>query len=102
MTSIVMPNLCFPGLDFRSAPERAFKRPADAVNTLAREAFRDDMRTERTTRPVPLLGKFTIDDLTDATCKWSEGDGPFLFCGDASIVGRPYCLNHAILAYPNL
>lgn len=47
-------------------------------------------------------GRLELTELCDGVCRWPSGDGPFLFCGDASIAGRPYCLNHAILAYPSL
>jgi GcrA cell cycle regulator len=37
-----------------------------------------------------------FDALTNETCKWPYGDGPFTFCGCAKISDGPYCYGHQI------
>lgn len=41
----------------------------------------------------------SLFQLTNATCKWPFGDGPFTFCGQPSVTGFPYCAHHKALAY---
>lgn len=44
----------------------------------------------------------SLDDLTHGSCRYAYGDGPFTFCGCASMPGRPYCEPHAALCFtPN-
>ena len=38
-------------------------------------------------------------DLTDSTCHWPLGDGPFTFCGCQVQEGSPYCAEHHAVAY---
>lgn len=38
-------------------------------------------------------------ELTDATCRYPYGDGPFTFCGCATRNEKPYCAAHYELAY---
>lgn len=35
-----------------------------------------------------------LQHLTDKTCRWPVGDGPFVFCGTLPHPGKPYCANH--------
>lgn len=41
----------------------------------------------------------TLHTLTNHTCRWPFGDGPFVFCGETVHPGLPYCLGHARIAY---
>lgn len=34
-------------------------------------------------------------ELSEGTCHWPYGDGPFVFCGHAVRHGSPYCPHHA-------
>jgi GcrA cell cycle regulator len=44
-------------------------------------------------QPPAFLG-LPLEQLTDSQCRWPEGDGPFVFCGQSSVLGRPYCALH--------
>jgi hypothetical protein len=35
-----------------------------------------------------------LHELSDTQCRWPEGDGPFVFCGQPVTLGRPYCADH--------
>jgi hypothetical protein len=37
-------------------------------------------------------------DLTDHTCHWPYGDGPFTFCGCPTLFPKPFCSAHTIRA----
>lgn len=44
----------------------------------------------------------TLEELGHKSCRWPVGEfepAVHLFCGDASLPGKPYCLCHAALAY---
>lgn len=49
--------------------------------------------TEIVTVAMPLLM------LTDHRCKFAEGDGPFLFCGQPVKPGTSYCPGHCSIVY---
>ena len=37
--------------------------------------------------------------VTDTTCRYPYGDGPFTFCGCTTLDGKPYCPAHYELSY---
>lgn len=41
-------------------------------------------------KPPEFLG-LTVTQLTDNTCRYPRGDGPFFFCGQPPKEGSPYC-----------
>ena len=41
----------------------------------------------------------TLHELTNKTCKWPFGTGPYTFCGCKPIGGSPYCLKHTKEAF---
>lgn len=44
----------------------------------------------------------TLMDLTSKTCRWPFGDPrdkDFCFCGNPPVIGLPYCMGHARIAY---
>lgn len=46
----------------------------------------------------------SVIDLQSNSCRWPIGDprhSNFHFCGKTAIPGKPYCLEHAQLAYVN-
>lgn len=47
--------------------------------------------------PVPLM--IGLMDLTDTTCRYPIGDGPFVFCGHEKQAGSSYCPGHHALCY---
>jgi GcrA cell cycle regulator len=47
--------------------------------------------------PSAFLG-LPLHELTDSQCRWPDGDGPFLFCGQPASLGQPYCRDHAAKA----
>lgn len=36
----------------------------------------------------------TFEELSSTNCHWPYGNGPFTFCGHASVDGKPYCRAH--------
>lgn len=45
---------------------------------------------------------FTVNDLTSTSCRWPIGDPKdedFHFCGKESLPDKPYCAEHAAIAY---
>lgn len=39
----------------------------------------------------------SLADLTQVSCRYPYGDGPFTFCGHAKFAGHPYCEGHYAL-----
>ncbi|MBP5344070.1 MAG: global cell cycle regulator GcrA-like protein [Alphaproteobacteria bacterium] len=53
----------------------------------------------------PKKHKISILDLKLNTCRWPIGeptDPDFHFCGENTVVGKPYCAKHCILAYTTI
>lgn len=45
---------------------------------------------------------FTVNDLTSCSCRWPVGDPKdkdFHFCGKEALPDKPYCAEHAAVAY---
>ena len=45
---------------------------------------------------------FTVNDLTSTSCRWPIGDPKdedFHFCGKEALPDKPYCAEHAAIAY---
>lgn len=45
---------------------------------------------------------FTVNDLTASSCRWPVGDPKdedFHFCGKEALPDKPYCAEHAAIAY---
>ena len=45
---------------------------------------------------------FTVNDLTSTSCRWPIGDPKdedFHFCGKETLTDKPYCAEHAAIAY---
>lgn len=52
-----------------------------------------------------IAGKIHLTDLKLNTCRWPIGDPTdedFCFCGQQTVVGKPYCLKHCQEAYLNM
>jgi GcrA cell cycle regulator len=52
--------------------------------------------------PVPVSKKILLEQLTDKTCKWPDGDpstDDFHFCGNNTKEETPYCEYHCRMAY---
>ena len=50
-------------------------------------------------------GKIHLTDLKMNTCRWPIGDPKdedFCFCGQQTVMGKPYCLKHCQEAYLNM
>jgi GcrA cell cycle regulator len=42
----------------------------------------------------PAFLALPLHELTDSQCRWPEGDGPFVFCGQPVVLASPYCPDH--------
>ncbi len=43
--------------------------------------------------------RLSIVEIGPGQCRWPYGNGPFHFCGHTAVLGKPYCLDHAQIAY---
>lgn len=62
----------------------------------------DVLPSQSTKVVVAVKGSTTIMTLTDRMCKWPESDPrlpDFRFCGRPADPGKPYCQEHAAIAY---
>lgn len=56
-------------------------------------------------QPKKSAGKVHLIDLKINTCRWPIGDPhdeDFCFCGEQTVMGKPYCLKHCQEAYANM
>lgn len=82
-----------------NGPCEARRQVVRAMHDKARQDradFRDMLRADTATPPAP--GQFAVTDLTEDVCHFPLGDGPFLFCGEPTIIA-PYCARCARIAY---
>jgi hypothetical protein len=49
-------------------------------------------------QPLAFLG-LPLHELSDSQCRWPDGDGPFLFCGQPAVLASPYCPDHKARAH---
>lgn len=95
------------GLNSRPSPIRRGEDENTAgTNTPARQPS----EKKKAAKPAP--GKkaaekekkklFTVNDLTSSSCRWPIGDPKdedFHFCGKEALPDKPYCAEHAAIAY---
>ena len=77
------------GLNSRPSPIRRGEDDTAAANT-------------STQQPVEKKKLFTVNDLTSSSCRWPIGDPKdedFHFCGKEALPDKPYCAEHAAIAY---
>lgn len=88
------------GLNSRPSPiRRAEDDPAQ--ESLPLEVKEKPKKTPKKAE-APKQKLFTVNDLTSSSCRWPIGDpkdGDFHFCGKEAIPGKPYCPEHAAVAY---
>ncbi len=94
------------GLNSRPSPIRR----NDDENIPANEAKQSDEK-KKTIKIQPASKKtaekekkklFTVNDLTSSSCRWPIGDPKdedFHFCGKEALPDKPYCAEHAAIAY---
>jgi hypothetical protein len=70
------------------------QRLAEQQQRERRRDFAIGLRLRRSTRPRPDVGRFEIVDLREGDCRFVTDDAPFLFCGDETAPGSPYCAAH--------
>jgi GcrA cell cycle regulator len=84
------------------------KRLGVSKNAVVGKAHRLGLKSrpspiKRTKKKLPVETKVkSIIDLGPNTCRWPHGDPKepgFHFCGKRSIPGKPYCPEHAAIAY---
>ena len=92
-------------LEGRPSPIRTVAMPVAAGKSAASSAQKKNFKEEVSKKissldkQVPLVG---ISDLGVAACRWPIGDhkeAGFHFCGKRAIPGRPYCEEHAGVAF---
>jgi hypothetical protein len=47
----------------------------------------------------PLFAGIPFEELTPQTCRYPQGDGPFMFCGQPKQEGSAYCAHHHRVCY---
>ena len=91
------------GLNSRPSPIR--RGDEDAGNTTApaaekKKTVKAAAAPKDTKKEVKKL--FTVNDLTSTSCRWPIGDPKdedFHFCGKETLPDKPYCAEHAAIAY---
>ena len=90
------------GLNSRPSPIR---RGEEEINAVEEEApVVEAKETKKSPKKVDKAKEklFTVNDLTSTSCRWPIGDPKdedFHFCGKEALPGKPYCLEHAAVAY---
>lgn len=93
------------GLNSRPSPIRR----GDDENTAA-DVPEQSTAEKKTVKPSPAKKTaekekkklFTVNDLTSSSCRWPVGDPKdenFHFCGKEALPDKPYCAEHAAIAY---
>jgi GcrA cell cycle regulator len=60
------------------------------------------VKAPETKKEIPAGGRVAMVDLSPRQCRWPSGDpreDDFSFCGEESVQGLPYCLDHCQVAY---
>ncbi|MBO4519616.1 MAG: global cell cycle regulator GcrA-like protein [Alphaproteobacteria bacterium] len=82
--------------DVNSAPENTEKATAAKKKKTAKsEPAKKSQEKEK-------KKLFTVNDLTSSSCRWPIGDPKdedFHFCGKEALPDKPYCAEHAAIAY---
>lgn len=84
-----------PGPKYHTARPKRDPRPYTPRPRVTHES--PEIKAMRCAEVVPL--NIAIGQLTESTCKWPYGDGPWTFCGHAPVKGLPYCSSHQALAH---
>lgn len=83
----------------KSIPKRIPKRKTEPATLWPADPFVDELAMEEPDEcPTDAID---IMVLTNTTCRWPYGDGPYWFCGACEadeIGGRPYCAKHTRIA----
>lgn len=94
------------GLNSRPSPIRRGEDDTAAANTSTQQPVEkkknvkpsaDKKTTEQEKKKL-----FTVNDLTSSSCRWPIGDPKdedFHFCGKEALPDKPYCAEHAAIAY---
>ena len=86
------------GLPMRSAPKVARKPVERKVRMTQLRRVDAPIAPVREPKPPEQAG-LTIYETREGDCKWPLGrmhdHPPYLYCGDPSLLGRPYCAKHA-------
>ena len=91
------------GLNSRPSPIR--RGEEEIINTVEQNASAVEAKeTKKSPKKVEKAKEklFTVNDLTSTSCRWPIGDPKdedFHFCGKEALPGKPYCPEHAAVAY---
>lgn len=86
------------GLNGRPSPIRRDEEESAAPELPLKQAKADKPKADKK-QPEKL---FTVNDLTHSSCRWPIGDpkdADFHFCGKEAMPDKPYCAEHAAIAY---
>ncbi len=81
----------------KSAETAAVQKPVDAKPAAPKPAPVKKAADKKEKKKL-----FTVNDLTTTSCRWPIGDPKdedFHFCGKTALPDKPYCAEHAMLAY---
>ena len=95
------------GLNGRPSPIRRNEEEATAQTEEKPVQTEKKKAASKTTSSAKNTGKekkklFTVNDLTSNSCRWPIGDPKdegFHFCGKECLPDKPYCAEHAAIAY---
>ena len=92
------------GLNGRPSPIRRGEDDATAVpaEKESAPAKKNTAKTAAVKKSEEKQKIFTVNDLTSSSCRWPIGDPKdedFHFCGKEALPDKPYCAEHAAIAY---
>lgn len=94
------------GLNGRPSPIKRNEEETEAVAEPVEKSAepKKSVKTAAVKKPVEKEKKklFTVNDLTSSSCRWPIGDPKdedFHFCGKEALPDKPYCAEHAAIAY---
>lgn len=96
------------GLNSRPSPIRRSDDDNTTVRTVAPlqdEEKKKETKSQASAKKTAEKEKkklFTVNDLTSSSCRWPIGDPKdedFHFCGKEALPDKPYCAEHAAIAY---
>ncbi|OFX14552.1 MAG: global cell cycle regulator GcrA-like protein [Alphaproteobacteria bacterium RIFOXYD12_FULL_60_8] len=92
------------GVSKNSVVGKAHRLSLSARPSPIKRVARPVVEKVRVKKPAPASDapKTSVGDLSGASCRWPFGDPrekDFHFCGKRAMAGKPYCDDHAALAY---
>ena len=90
------------GLNGRPSPIRRGDEEENAIAAPEERKKQTKVKSVKKEQEKASKKLFTVNDLTSTSCRWPIGDPKdedFHFCGKEALPDKPYCAEHAEIAY---